>query len=212
MMKKKAMPLAYSIINTGKCQCKPLSGDWVLCQAVPFFQNILAAICLCPASCRPHKRVLICCAQCYTGLPWGSLAASHWRRHRPQLEADSSQAAKAGREAWREARKKSAWPPPCLPQWFFCSEGLQCLPAVVTYTREEEKWKTSFYMETAERFFPHLFLFPISLFVIILTSSRATISFCNIFWKLCAVYKIQMKHRPCMWCSGCKHLSEEKWD
>lgn len=53
------MALAYGIINTGKCQYKPLSGDWVLCQAVPFFQNIPAAICLHPASCRPNKRLLI---------------------------------------------------------------------------------------------------------------------------------------------------------
>lgn len=59
MMKKEAMALAYGIINTGKCQYKPLSGDWVLCQAVPFFQNILAAICLHLASCRPNKRLLI---------------------------------------------------------------------------------------------------------------------------------------------------------
>lgn len=188
MMKKKAMPLAYGIINTGKCQCKPLSGDWVLCQAVPFFQNILAAICLHPASCRPHKRTLICPAQCFTGLSQGSLAASHWRRHQPWLEADGSQAAEAGREAWREARRNSAWPPPCLPQWFFCSEGLQGLPALFTYTGEEEKWKTSFYMETAERFFPHLFVFPALLFVIILTFKQGNHQFLQYIWNtLCSL-------------------------
>lgn len=87
MMKKEAMALADGIINTGKRQYKPLSGDWVLCQReLPSFPNIPAAMCLHPASCRPKKRLVIQAAEGFTALPRGSLAGSHSRHPPPAWE------------------------------------------------------------------------------------------------------------------------------
>lgn len=95
-----------------------------------------------------------------------------------------------------------------LSNLLFCSEGLWGLPAVFTLRRrgemkymylDEDRWK--------------IFLFPLLLFCdslcgITLLFQQASHQFLQPISNISCIYKMQMKDRPCLWCSGCRHLSE----